>query len=199
MHPTNIGEPLLYKHFDYLCQEIYKYGVLLDLTTNGMLLNEEAIRNISPLLKDIKISFDGFNKSTFETIRKNSNYEQIHSNLLKLLKYKHENGHRFTVTLQMTLMQLNYKELLEIIDFAHNVGVDRVKAYHVFSYSKETDKLSLLENLDEFETIRVQAIQRALKYNLKLEISEPNIQNEELNKTNFCYKSNVLFFGQNVG
>ncbi len=182
VHPTNIGEPLVYKYFDYFCKQIANYGVLLDLTTNGMLLNDLVILKISPILKDIKISFDGFKEETFQKIRKKSNYGKVKSNLFKLLKYKKENGHQFTVTLQMTINKLNYKELLEIIDFAHEIGVNRVKAYHVFSYFKEVDELSLLQHEVEFEEIRIQAINKAKKYNLRLEISEP--QQHELNETN---------------
>ncbi len=38
LHPTNLGEPFLWRHFERLCAEMDRYGVLLDLTTNGTLL-----------------------------------------------------------------------------------------------------------------------------------------------------------------
>lgn len=185
VHPTNIGEPLLYKYFDYLCDKLKEYGVLLDLTTNGMLLNESTIQKISPILKDIKISFDGYKKETFESIRIKSNYERIKSNIERLLKYKRENNHKFTITLQMTIFKTNYKELLNIIEYAHEIGLDRVKAYHVFSYFNTIDEISLINHLDEFEEIRVQAIKLAEKYQMKLEISEPNLKENNLNEKDF--------------
>ena len=66
VHPTNIGEPLISPWFDYLAEKAYEYGVLLDITSNGTLLTEEKIKKILPSLLDIKISFDGAKKETFE-------------------------------------------------------------------------------------------------------------------------------------
>ena len=77
VHPTNIGEPLISPWFDYLTEKAFEYGVLLDITSNGTLLSEEKIKKILPSLLDIKISFDGAKKETFEKIRKGADYDSV--------------------------------------------------------------------------------------------------------------------------
>jgi pyrroloquinoline quinone biosynthesis protein E len=174
IHPTNIGEPLMSEWFEYLCDKAVEYGVLLDITTNGMLLNESKIYKILHNLLDIKISFDGIKKETFEKIRKGSNYDTVVKNIDNLLKIRNKEKAAGTVTLQMTLFNFNYTELPEVIKLAHGKGIDGVKAYHVFSHSDETDKLSLFNNLEQFEEIRITGINLANELNIKLEISEPD-------------------------
>jgi radical SAM protein with 4Fe4S-binding SPASM domain len=174
IHPTNIGEPLMSEWFEYLCDKVVEYGILLDITTNGMLLNEHKIYKILHNLLDIKISFDGIKKETYETIRKNSNYDTVVKNIDLLLEIKRRERAQGTVTLQMTLFEFNYLELIDVIKFAHRKGIDGVKAYHVFSYSDEINKFSLFNNLEQFEETRMASINLANELNIKLEISEPN-------------------------
>jgi len=178
-HPTNIGEPLVYEWFDYLCKKTIEYGVLFDITTNGMLLTEDKIKNILPSLLDIKISFDGIKKETFEKIRINSDFDILLQNIDNLLKIKNSINNKATVTLQMTLLKSNYLELPDIIYFANKKGIDRVKAFHVFSFSDEITDISLVKELDEFEKIRLQAIKLADELNVSLEISEPPLNNNK--------------------
>jgi radical SAM protein with 4Fe4S-binding SPASM domain len=178
-HPTNIGEPLIYEWFDYLCKKTFEYGVLFDITTNGMLLTEDKIKNILPTLLDIKISFDGIKKETFENIRINSVFDIVLRNIDNLLKIKSSITNKATVTLQMTLLKSNYLELPDIIYFAHKKGIDRVKAFHVFSYFDEINNLSLIPVLDKFEEIRLQSIKLAEELNVLLEISEPQTTNNK--------------------
>jgi len=177
IHPTNIGEPLCSDWFEYFLDKVIEYGVLLDITTNGTLLNERKIYKIFSNLLDIKISFDGIEKETFEKIRKGADFNIVVENIDKLLKAKAETKSNGTITLQMTLFNFNYRELLGVIKFAKDKGIDRVKAYHLFSHSKELNDLSLVNNLEQFEEIRVSAINLAKNLNIALEISEPPINN----------------------
>jgi radical SAM protein with 4Fe4S-binding SPASM domain len=174
IHPTNIGEPLVSEWFEYLCDKVVEYGVLLDITTNGMLLDERKIYKILHNLLDIKISFDGIKKDTFERIRKNSNYDIVVKNIDNLLKIREKEKSRGTVTLQMTLFNFNYLELIDVIKFAYRNGIDRVKAFHVFSYSSDMDKFSLFNNLERFEETRIASISLANELNIILEMSEPD-------------------------
>jgi len=174
IHPTNIGEPLMSEWFEYFCDKVSEYGVLLDITTNGMLLNEKKIYKILPNLLDIKISFDGIKKETFERVRVNADFGFICKNIDNLLRIREKENLQGTVTLQMTLFDFNYKEVLDIIQFAHDKGIDRVKAYHVFSHSDEINQYSLFKNLEQFEETRMQAINLAEKLDVDLEISEPD-------------------------
>lgn len=172
-HPTNIGEPLISPWFDYLCEKCKEYGVLLDITSNGTLLSEERIIEILPCLLDIKISFDGFKKDTFESIRKGADYETVIKNIKTFIHYRDIFSSSATITLQMTLFDFNYKELSDIIKFAKEIGVNKVKAYPAFSYSEEIDKVSLMNSLDLFSEYRSYCIDLAKRIGMPLSIAEP--------------------------
>ncbi len=45
LHPTNLGEPFSWPHFKRLCLLMNDYGVVLDLTTNGTLLNQSRMES----------------------------------------------------------------------------------------------------------------------------------------------------------
>jgi radical SAM protein with 4Fe4S-binding SPASM domain len=175
LHPTNIGEPLCSPWFLEMCSLLKHYGVLLDLTTNGLLLTDDKISTIMPILKDIKVSFDGSNKDTFERIRRGSNYDKVIENINSIveIREKMEPSQGPTITLQMTLMKSNINELLEIIDFSNKLGVDRLKAYHLFSFDTKMDDEIAING--EYQRIHKQAIQYGKKMGLSLEIAEPMV------------------------
>lgn len=173
LHPTNIGEPLCSSWFNEMCTILKRYGVLLDLTTNGTLLKHDVIKTIIPILKDIKISFDGSKKDTFEKIRKGANYEKVIKNITAIIKIRErmEPSQEPTITLQMTIMKSNLNELLEIIHLAYELGVDRLKAYHLFSFDSKMDNEIAIG--DEYQRIHKQAIDYGNRLGLSLEIAEP--------------------------
>lgn len=51
--------------FRELCLQMERHGVLLDLTTNGTLLDDARLDWIAPIARDVKVSFDGAQKDTF--------------------------------------------------------------------------------------------------------------------------------------
>lgn len=184
-HPTNIGEPLISPWFDYFCQKCKNYGVLLDITSNGTLLTRKKILEILPCLLDIKISFDGARKETFEKIRKGADYTLLLKNIENFVSLRNKASSKATITLQMTLFNFNYTELPELIQLAKEKGVDRVKAYHVFSYSDEIDKFSLMANpaeLEKFEEVRFKSLELARKIGMEVSIAEPPSKNPKIDK-----------------
>ena len=180
LHPTNIGEPLCSPWFSLLCKTMADYGVLLDMTTNGTLLTRQNIAQILPILADMKISFDSISKKTFEDIRQGANFDKVCSNIDLITEMRMENSYRNkpSITLQTTLMRKNYQELPEIIHFAHEKGVDRIKAFHLFSYSQQMDSECI--EPQEYEKIHKDALLLGKKLNIDLEIAEPS-QNFDLN------------------
>lgn len=178
VHPSNIGEPLLSPWFPYLCEKCKEYGVLLDITSNGSMLTESVIMSILPVLLDIKISFDGIKKETFERIRRGSDYDAIVKNITQFIRLRNALSSRATITLQMTLFDFNYKELPGIIKFAKELGVDKVKAYPVFSYTESIDKVSFMNALGDYTEFRSQCFSLANELNIPLALAEPPAKGE---------------------
>jgi len=127
-HTTLFGEPLLTSYFKEIPKILNSYQTKMSFVTNGMLLNQKSSKLVIPVLRDIKFSFDGATKRTFEKIRPNSNFELILKNIKEFIELRNSTQYRPTVTLLTTLMYDNIKELPDIINLAYKLGIDRVKA-----------------------------------------------------------------------
>ena len=135
---TTIGEPLLLPWFGHLCKTLDDYSVMADIVTNATLFTEEKIDSMLKIAADIKISYDGSKKETFESIRCGCSKTAVDNGLDRLIKRRKilRPKQNPTVTIQMTLLKKNIEELPDVIRYACNVGADRVKAYYLISYSE---------------------------------------------------------------
>ena len=98
--PSTMGEPLLYQHFEKLLELIseedarlkaagHDFGLKLNLTTNGTFPRLGARRwaeLLLPLTSDIKISWNGAQKETQETIMKGHDFEKVMENVKILVQ-----------------------------------------------------------------------------------------------------------------
>lgn len=176
LHPTTIGEPFLSPYFNEMIDLLSKYSVKLDLTTNAMLLSLENIKKFLPILDDIKISIDGTNSEALEEIRIGADWRKLLKNIENLVKLRNSMDFSLkhpTITFQMTIMKSNYSQLCKMIDLAAYLGIDRVKAYHLFAFSKELNKESVMNLKEEYNKIYKNAIKRANKHKIKAFLAAP--------------------------
>ncbi|MCA9493348.1 MAG: radical SAM protein [Myxococcales bacterium] len=169
LHPTNLGEPFLWRHFERLCRDMDRFGVLLDLTTNGTLLDERRTRWILPVARDVKVSFDGATPATFERLRRGARFAEVCDNVRRLAAATRPG----TVALQMTLMRSNVRELPELVRVAAELGVTRVKAYHLFSFRPELDEESIAGDSVLWPPVLEQALHEADRLGVELQCAEP--------------------------
>lgn len=148
--PSTMGEPLLYDHFEaflLLCRE---HGVKLNLTTNGTFprLGARAwAERIVPVASDVKISWNGATARTHESIMLGARWDQALTNVRTFLAVRDEHatsgGNRCRVTLQLTFLEGNVDELVDIVRLAIELGVDRVKGHHLWAHFAEIEQMSL--------------------------------------------------------
>lgn len=148
--PSTMGEPLLYKHFNTIIDYCREYHLKLNLTTNGSFVRlgvEKWAELLLPVLSDIKISWNSTKPETQHEIMAGSKYEQMNSNLLKFIEYRNahfqETGQYVTITLQMTFLEKNYKELTELVKMAFDYRIDRLKGHHLWAHFSEIKNLSM--------------------------------------------------------
>jgi glycosyltransferase involved in cell wall biosynthesis/MoaA/NifB/PqqE/SkfB family radical SAM enzyme len=139
--PSTMGEPLLYEHFEDILELCRRYGVLLNLTTNGTfprLGAEQWARRIVPVTSDIKISWNGASKATHEAIMLGSRWEKVVDNVRELVAVRDAHaavgGHRCRITFQLTFLESNVAELADMVRLAVELGVDRVKGHHLWAH-----------------------------------------------------------------
>jgi len=187
IHLSVKGEPLLTPYFEKTIDVISQYGVRLNLTTNGMLLTPKTSEMIIPVLRDVKISFDGAKKDTFEKIRAGSRYETIIDNIRAFVNLRNQyvnsqktndSFYRPTITLQTVLMADNIEELPDIVKIAHYLGVDRVKGFNLTVTNPKYLNKSLLFDQQHANIYLKQALELAESFRIKAkyqELFDPNI------------------------
>jgi len=174
LHPTNLGEPLCWPHFRDLCRLMYEEGVLLDLTTNGTLLTRTRLEWIAPIARDIKVSFDGATEPTFQRYRRGADFASLCAKVRALVeRLRQVRVRRPVVALQMTLMSGNFRELPALVRLGAELGVDRVKAYHLFSFSDRCDEESLMAELDAYKGVLEDALACGQELGVDLQLAEP--------------------------
>lgn len=169
LHPTNVGEPFLWPHFERLCGEMQRYGVLMDLTTNGTLIDDRRAAWIAPIAREVKVSFDGARRETFERLRRGADFDVVCANVRRLVAATIPG----TMAMQMTILRSNHAELPELVRLAARLGVGRVKAYHVFAFRAELDVESMAGDRDAWPRTLDAALREGAKLGVQLQCAEP--------------------------
>jgi MoaA/NifB/PqqE/SkfB family radical SAM enzyme len=153
--PSTMGEPLLYKDFEKIIDITKKYNIKINLTTNGTFPRLGARRwgeLILPVASDVKISINGFSKETNEAIMVGINHEKQIENIKTFVQVRdqirRQNINNPTVTLQVTFMEMNYRELTDLLCFAVELGIDRIKGHHLWVTWPQLETQSLRRNED---------------------------------------------------
>ncbi|WP_457557942.1 glycosyltransferase [Candidatus Harpocratesius sp.] len=153
--PSTMGEPLLYDDFERIIDLCHETGVALNLTTNGTFPKRSAAEwanLIIPVASDVKISWNSPTPEIQEKIMIGSKFTKRLADLQDFIKIRNElyktTGHYCRITLQMTFMEQNYAELPQMVEFAYNLGVDRIKGHHLWVLYPEMEDQSMLRNGD---------------------------------------------------
>ncbi|MFQ5454995.1 MAG: radical SAM protein [Nitrospirota bacterium] len=119
------GEPLLREDIFSLAEYASGLGLMPVLGTNGMLLNEGlAGRIIDSGMKGIGVSIDSIRPEIHDSFRGvDGAWEKTIKGLEAIKRY----GLEFQM--QTTVTKANFKEIPQIIDFAHELGC---KVYNIF-------------------------------------------------------------------
>ncbi len=149
--PSTMGEPLLYKGIEGIFELSKKFGIKINLTTNGTFPKKHSIEDwakmIVPNTTDVKISWNGATAETAEKIMLGVNFNQVLNNVKAFVSYRDshhlETGYFCRVSFQLTFMQNNMHELADIVKLAAQLGVDRVKGHQLWTHFKEIENLSM--------------------------------------------------------
>lgn len=116
------GEPLLKPDLFPLLEYLNQSPLIdeLGIITNGLLFDRGLVKRLSgfPKLKKIKISLDGADEETNDSIRRKGTFEAIVKNI-PLIKH----GNRFEIIFMFTVMKRNFRELPSFLKLSRKVGV----------------------------------------------------------------------------
>ncbi|MHA1278426.1 MAG: radical SAM/SPASM domain-containing protein [Candidatus Helarchaeota archaeon] len=151
--PSTMGEPLLYKYFEQMIELIEKYGLKINLTTNGtfpVFDIEEWGKRILQVASDIKVSINGATKALAEKIMTGIDFEKQLTNISILVKQRDEirsEGVNYpTISFQVTFLEKNLQELPLLLKLAIQMNIDRLKGHHLWVTWPELQSESLRRN-----------------------------------------------------
>jgi len=117
------GEPLLKPEVFPLLNDLGQQAMVeeLGVITNGLPIDQEMVRKLSGFskLKKIKISMDGGDAETNDSIRQRGTFKKVLESLPWIRKEK-----RFEVILMFTAMKKNFKSLPSLFKLCEDLGID---------------------------------------------------------------------------
>ena len=123
-----IGEPLLCKDFFKMIEYCKRKRIIVGITTNGTLIDEEMAKKLVDYEIDyLIISIDGATAETFEKIRLGAKFEQVTGNVENLIKIRGNRKKPMLVFL-FTGTKDNIRELPQVVRLVKDLGVDRMEA-----------------------------------------------------------------------
>jgi len=128
------GEPFMIDIYYKIWEKIVETNpfCIISVQTNGTILNNKVIALLEKGTFEINISLDSVRKEKYEKIRRNATFEKTMQNIDYFVDYCKRKNTVFQFT--PCPMQLNWKEIPELIGFANSKDVKML--FHTVLYPK---------------------------------------------------------------
>jgi MoaA/NifB/PqqE/SkfB family radical SAM enzyme len=146
------GEPLLHKRIIDMIEYAKARDVLVETSTNAMLLTEEIARKILDSgLDRIYLSMDGLTKDTYEKVRVGGNFERVLGNIERFLELKHELGSPIEADIQIVRLSETDAEVEEFVRRWRASRADLINIKELDTWGGQIDDVNALavEESDE--------------------------------------------------
>lgn len=178
------GENTISPHFYDLLEYSKDKAVDLSLATNLIDIKEEKMELMLETLKWIRISICGSNRNIYKIIHGVDKYNQVVSNIKKLIKLKKKKGYKTTIGLQVVVIEDNFNDLVGIAKLGKILGVD----YCVMKPCSDTQDGKLKIDYKKYNNIENELKRAEIEsddyYNV---VIKWNKFKEDSNKFNNCY------------
>jgi len=131
------NEPLTSPYFTQLLKISSKFDIPeINFSTNGILLDKKIIDAvIQDGVTEVRISIDGANSRTFETIRRGASFKKLLRNIEDLEFRKKELGSSTPeIRIDIVMMEQNVSELEDIVTLASKIGATKLNFCHMVVY-----------------------------------------------------------------
>src|SRR5246127_5089252 len=93
-----LGEPFMDPKIMERIEFCHRHSISTLLSTNGTFLDEKpSARVLDSPLEQITLSFDGFQKETFEFYRKGAKFERVRDNFVRFARMKHARSSKLQI------------------------------------------------------------------------------------------------------
>lgn len=114
------GEPLFYKGFNELIQQIVSKRLTFSILTNGILINDKNIDYLCVPNVNLSISLDGHNAEIHDLLRGKGAFDRVIISIKKLIQKNAK------ISISTTIHKYNYRLLRELVLFLIDIGVQRL-------------------------------------------------------------------------
>lgn len=122
------GEPLLHPKLCQFIKQVKLVAKSVGITTNATLLTPEyAEKLIRSGLDIIAISFEGFNKEIYESLRRGANFDSVNENIRNLLRIRKEINSNIHVTIVAVLIDSIARYIDDFMKYWRLEGVDDIQ------------------------------------------------------------------------
>lgn len=148
---AGFGEPLMHPDYMAMLKEIKKAGPYVYAFSNGILMNEAAGRALVDNGMDmICISMGGGTPETYRKIRGVDAFATVTENIRQVAEYKKSRGKDLPlISFNIVAMRSLLSELEEIVELAHQIGVNHIAMPNLVAQGSEMVSESLWLCRDE--------------------------------------------------
>ena len=129
---TNWGEMTISKNFQRFLQDCRKFGVKVNLTTNGTRMNDAWLGDLTDVLDVVGFSMEGMD-GEFEKIR-GFPWRRFVGNIEKLIQARHDRGKTFRVEWRYCAHADSIHQLPDMIRMAKTMGINRIQVMPLVPY-----------------------------------------------------------------
>lgn len=153
------GEPFVHPKIINFCKYIKSKGLLLHITNNGLFIKENDMKALVGLEVDSLIfSFQGATKKEYEKMRDNHRYNELKSNVLKMVKIRGNKKKPF-IHISSTMTNESKKQIKAFVNYWINivdsVGIGKTNLSRLNTYQiKSIESIGKLAELKKQETIK---------------------------------------------
>lgn len=156
------GEVFLHPRWDEMFDFARQWTFLPIVSTHGGLFNERRIRALVDAGTQLRISFDGATRETFNKIRQGASFDRVVANLRRIVRYRESQppGGRFLLRFSVTSFAENVRQLPRIVELASDLGVEQVVFHHLMTDRNPLDGHQLQRTPELSDEMFCQAAER---------------------------------------
>jgi MoaA/NifB/PqqE/SkfB family radical SAM enzyme len=163
-----VGEPLLNQELPRMVEYAYSKGITCSFNTNGLLLNEKIIRELTKVkLAELYISINTTDEALFKKTKSGASLLKIIDNVSNLVNIRNKLGEKHPVIgIRVILMQDTIGTAEILIKKAANLGVEKIGFQDYLTGFGNIDQDNQKIDDDTFKQIMDKLFLAGEKYNI---------------------------------
>ncbi len=196
---AGVGEPLLNPHFMTLATMAAKEKKILNIVTNGSLLDEDRIHQMIEIgrFNQISVSLNTSNAKDYQQICNMPEivFDRVVENIRKLVHLKKEHNASFQIIVSAVCSNQFLPKVEEFLKFADSLGVDRIDIHNYIDFSiKETQDQWTPVFSEKSVKQKIDDLQVFVDSSIRAEVNLPKIfKKENFSKKCMWFFKNLAF------